>query len=281
MIPVGAFARVSKSEMFYNLDSLYTYMINNKALIGVMLLTDGMLTKTNQPRMTYFSNDMILHNKFQTLINTTYNTSITSFFAEKNGHRTIYARKEHLSVMDDLLKLSPSFKTSPGYISKEEYCNKPQPTLSFLDKCNRKTKIAAINIAMSAEGSIEIIRRENGSIKGVLKLACSHPALVEEWRALFSEFRIKFNIMKDRNIWSGIHGLRTTRSDYILKFYELGGFVNKVKIHRGKRFKNVEKNRVLEAFVKFKKAGIKEYTKLDDQSFWRYIGKYARVPERH
>src|SRR3989344_6267299 len=103
----------------------------SKHLLAVLLLTDGMLTKNNQPRITYFSNDLVLHEIFQTLMSSLYNTKISSFFKEGNGCRTIYARKEHLSAMDDLLKLSPSYKTSPiGYSSIEEYMKSPQPTLS-------------------------------------------------------------------------------------------------------------------------------------------------------
>jgi hypothetical protein len=241
---------------------------DRKKLLAVMLLTDGMLTKTKSPRIMFFSNDETLMNLFRNLIEKIYNTTPTSFFKYKNGYRVIYARKEHIKIMDDLLTLSPSYKTSPNNLSVEDYNNLPQPSLSFMNNCDKELLNRAINIAMAAEGSICVTRRENGTIRGILRFACGHPTLVKYWQKLFQRAGIKLDIDTYYKVWSGISGLRIVDSSEIEKFYKIGGFLDNVKICRGKRFKGISKNKVLEAFINFKKRRIIRYYKLDDNEFW-------------
>lgn len=252
------------------MDKIFTISVpEQKKLIGVLLLTDGMLTlKKKRIEMAYFGNDKILHYIFQKLIKNVYNTKPTSFIRKSNGFKTVYRRDEHRMIAKDLLSLSPSFKSTPKGISVKKYIKVKQPSLKFLMSSQKYVKIFAIRLAMSAEGSITIYRRESGSIGCNLRFACTHKNLTNQWKHIFNELGIDFEINKDKSTWSGLHGLQTTKRENIVKFYELDGFIDNVKINRG-NLKGIEKNKLLNIFINFIKNKPNNYTKLKNDSFWK------------
>jgi hypothetical protein len=79
--------------------------------------------------------------------------------------------------------------------------------------------------------------------------------------------------------YSGIHGLQTVREDDILNFEKIGGFIDGVKVQRGFRFKDWDKDMVLKAYREFinkKRDGRLElYSKLPKTNFWAEIKRSA------
>ena len=226
-----------------------------KKILAVMLLTDGMVTKNS---LIFFNNDLCLHNIFEELIKLSY--AYGKIYTHKKRPNCYKSFCNSRNIVKDMQNLSFTYKTTAGTL----------PNLSFLMRSNKETLINAIKLVMSAEGAISITRRKwNGSIRGELTFACAHPDLLKQWKQIFEKVGLRMNIVHDKYNWAGIHGLRTTNSNIIKRFYELGGFVEGNTIHRGLRFKNCSKNSILEAFIKFKKGDFSNYCQLNDKQFWR------------
>lgn len=88
-------------------------------------------------------------------------------------------------------------------------------------------------------------------IRANLVLSCAHPILCKQWKKLFEKIGIYVNRIKSNNHWSNINGLSTGKISNIKKLYNLGGFIEGVKIsERGKCFGGIEKNALLEVVSK-------------------------------
>ena len=164
-----------------------------------------------------------------------------------------FSKKANLIRVSDeklgkkLTDLSPTFKTSPTlHQTVEDYLASPQPTLCFLYKCNKQTKIWAIRFGFTADGSISL--PING--KSQLAIACYNPSLSQEWKKLLESFGLSCKIHANRASWCGIAGVRIQNYPSIKKFYDLGGFIDGVKISRkSKWYCGMAKNELLERIV--------------------------------
>jgi hypothetical protein len=236
---------------------------DKKKLIAVLLLTDGYIAIIrNHPKISYYGSDKILHDIFTYLINSTYNTS-PSIFYWKN-FATDYVRNEHLCIYEDMHRLSPSFKSTSS-----------KSTVSFLFDSTTKLKRLAIQLAMAAEGSISISRRDKGTVRGDLALACTSPTMCNDWKRLFEEFGVYFSIKKNRLTSTGLHGLQVVKQESILNYYREVGFLPKIHANRAIRFKGREKQEILTLYCMFVSNILKErfkmYTRWDDSVFWEEI----------
>jgi len=243
-------------------------MLNNlgpeekKKLIPVFILTDG---NFHRDRINFFNKQTVMHKLFRDVVEGAYNTKISYYcIPSKRVFTTTVATETSRKVKRDLLGTVRSFKTSPGRLHR----GISSPSINYLLRADKHIQKLALRIAMSSEGYFSITRRENGTIKGYLGLACAHPALVKQWKRLANLHKIDFNLHMDRDNWSGIHGLRTTNSESIRRFYEIGGFAEGLAVMNG-NFKGIEKNALLKSFVKFNRE--EKYSTLSNKMFWNRV----------
>ncbi|MBT3582532.1 hypothetical protein HN510_01815 [Candidatus Woesearchaeota archaeon] len=236
---------------------------DKKKLIAVMLLTDGYIAIIrNHPKISYYGSDKILHDIFKYLINSTYNTSESNFYWR--NFSTDYFKKENMNIYEDMYKLSSSFRS-----------NSKESTVSFLFGLDRDIKILAIQLAMAAEGSISISRRDTGTRRGDLALACTSPTMCNEWKKLFEEFNIHFKIKKNKLTSTGLHGLQAIRQESIKNFYKNINFLPQSYANRARRFKGKEKRNILKMYCDFidniAKEKFKTYTRWNNITFWEKV----------
>ena len=226
------------------IEQLKAEKVDLESILGVCLLTDGsMQVKGRHYRISYSTIDKTLQELIFSLMND-LSVRVPSISFSKKAN-SIRVSDGNLGA--ELLKLSPNFKTSPSwYETKEEYLSTKQPTLSFLDNCNEQTRRWAIRFGFSADGSIS----HSITGKSELSIACYHPSLSFEWMKLLESFGLNCKIGKNINSWCGISGVRAQNYPSIKKFYELGGFIDGVKISKkSRRYRGYEKNDLLKSIV--------------------------------
>lgn len=221
-------------------------------ILGVCLLTDGSLcVKDNNHRISYYTTDANLEKILLSLLNK-LSSNIPKVAYTKKGN---VVRVSDVVLGKHMLSLSPNYKTSPSwkYQTKEDYLSESQPTLKFLSNCNEQTKVWILRFGFSADGSISLPQKSKPS----LDLACYHPTLVLEWKDFLESLGFKCHLVKNKNSWCGLSGIRMQSLSSIKKFYNLGGFIDGVKISRkSRRFCNIPKNALLEHVVKSGQGGI-------------------------
>lgn len=218
--------------------------VDLEAVLAVCLLTDGSLqVKGNHYRISYTTIDPVLEQIILSLMSDlSWNFPSITFSKKGNSIR----------VSDEILgkrmiSLSPNFKTSPtGEQSKEDYLHEPQPTLSFLSKANEVTKIWALRFGFTADGCISLSTYG----KTDLSIACYHPTLCLEWKKFIEELGFNCTLMKTKNSWCSLAGVRMRTRASIKKFYDFGGFIEGVKISRkSRRYCGLAKNELLKQVV--------------------------------
>ena len=150
-------------------------------LLAVFLLTDGYMRKGGGIEL--ICTDKILQNYFLALIREKYGLTPTNNMYMKRGKETIV--HSTLAALD-LLKLSPSYKTSPRNCTSEKYFQGAQPSLSFLENEEVDVLKEIIRIAMSTDGTISAEFPRN-MVYPKLEFACAHPILIKEWQAIFDK----------------------------------------------------------------------------------------------
>lgn len=214
-------------------------------VVAAGILTDGYLyfrKFDNKYQIRFFSSDLNMHSFFQKTILFAFGENCSALLKIKgqNLWTTFYTRGTKNPMLEKLLSFSKTYSTTKGNC----------PSLDFLLKGRNQTKVEALRFAMSCDGSISCKKTRSGKKCFVLRLACANPQLVLQWQKLFQEVGIKMGIDKDKNTWSGIHGLVSGKKDSIKKFAEIGGFLPKnVKVTNGKlvgKLKNEVLNMALE-----------------------------------
>jgi len=238
---------------------------NKKKLLLIMIITDGYFGfRRKYPKISYYSNDKILIKIFVDLMKSSFGI-LPSYYGTNYIEYT--KMQEVKQIYFELRKLCKDIQKQSKKIS-----------LKFLKESSIDVIIAAVRLAMSTEGSMSVSRKPNGAIRGKLAFACANPKLCEEWLDIFKLANIRMIIGKDKTVYSGIHGLQIVREDDILNFENIGGFIEGVKVQRG-RFKNWTKNAVLntyKSFINQKRNGkFRMYTKMPQKLFWGNIDKYA------
>ncbi|OGI12451.1 hypothetical protein A3K64_04365 [Candidatus Micrarchaeota archaeon RBG_16_36_9] len=217
--------------------------ISTIPILASLLITDGSLNyKKNQ--ISFTSTDFTLINIFTDLIK--LNSKIVPYLSKRrNGIFESYVFDAELCKK--LLLLSPSYKKSPyKNQSKEDYLKESQPTIEFLFNQNEEVKRKCIQTAMSCDGFITTSYDKGKNIRNTIGLSCSHPCLIYEWKNLLESFKIDMHIVKNERYWAG-YGCLLSSSSKVIKNFSSIGFIPEVKITgKSKRFKGIEKNKMLE-----------------------------------
>lgn len=213
------------------------------AILATFLITDGSVDISSK-RMTYASNDPVLSDAVVWLfykLSEYLPTACTDKWGVK--HISLYDN----ALTDKVLKLSPSYKTSPSHNqSISQYLAEKQPTISFLNSFDWRTKKLCIRTAFSTDGGI--VFRLNASNE--LFLSCAHPSLCGEWVNFLSQFGLNARIKKNKNSWSGLTGVFIYNKKSLQLFWKIGGFLPAVLISgKSKKFKGLTKNEVLKMSV--------------------------------
>lgn len=225
-------------------------------LIATMLLTDGHVYKRGKMyEIGFSSKSTVLSDLFLELVYLWSDKFTFSRYKDKNGVLRNYA---YLPEDNDIVKITPSYKTSPHRQTKIQYFNEKQPSLDFLLKQDRVYKILCSRIALSTDGclSIHFNRRKNRTrISGKLMLSCAHPFLCQEWKRVFSDIGLNFQAVADKNKWGGLVGLYCYKKTDIEKFYKYGGFIEGVAISgKSRYFNGKEKNELLRRYLETQEA---------------------------
>jgi hypothetical protein len=227
-------------------------------LIAIMLLTDGGAgyRQGNRPYITFTNKAQSLHNIFADLNHYHYNQPPSAYYKpywskpKKQGSKayyTTYNRKEDTETMlQDLYKLSPTFRTEPKHGQTWEEYNKeePQPTLRFLlyTQYPEELRVFALRLAMSTEGSISPAFRSGTRFPYPhLLFSCKHPILKVQWRKFFKTFGIHFE--------PTIEQLETHQLQISERFLELGGFLDGIPVQENSYYFGLERNDVLQAIM--------------------------------
>lgn len=217
-------------------------------LISVFLLTDGYMKKGGG--IMLISTDETLQRYFLTLINEAYGLAPTANSFMKKGKETIV---HSTFAFSNLLEISPSYNTYPRNCNIEEYFQKSQPSLAFLENEDIDLLKEVVRIAMSTDGTVNVDFPHN-SIYPKLEFSCAHPELVKDWKRIFEKVGINSFFIKSKVTWSKIRGFGIKELKSIQRFAEIGGFIDEVKITgKSKYYQGIPKNNLLNCILKLKK----------------------------
>ncbi len=223
--------------------------IDLTCLLAVYILTDGSLIgKPRNYRIAYYAKDITLRNLAFDLL---YQESlyVPSLYLDKKGVYSIRVSDNFLAEI--LLKLTTYKKIPSKNQTLRDYLNQKQPSLDFLKNTDPLTRNWSIRLALSTDGYISLSQSGNYT----LALACYNPTLCKEWVSTLNLIKIKATIIKRKNTWGGVAGVRIANQS-IIQFWEIGGFIPGVKISaKSKYYKGLQKNELLEKVVREKIMG--------------------------
>ncbi|MDI6883727.1 MAG: hypothetical protein QMD00_01080 [Hadesarchaea archaeon] len=233
-----------KMSIFYR--KIESKGIPSLPLLATLLLTDGYLQTRGV--VGYTSRDPTLMNIFIDLVRANSKRP-PNLLQRDDGRLEAYVFDPDLSKK--LLALSPTYKKSPGNVSKKEYLGGPKPVVDFLLAENFQTRVYAVRLAMSADGCITVSKSTNGRFSGSINLGCANPTLLYGWKRVFDSLGIEMGVIKAKVKWAGVGGLIASKKEMLYRFWGLGGFVDGVKITRkSPNFAGVGKNTLLNLFLK-------------------------------
>lgn len=179
-------------------------------------------------------------------------------------------------LVDDLLKLSPNYKTTPYADDIKIYLNSQQPTARFLFNESKSLKWLALRTWFDFDGSISPSfklknkkEKKNDKIYSYyqlqfeveLRISETNPSLIEDLRKICFDLGLNPIKKTNKSKWSGIEGIGISKLDAIKKFISKGGPITDVKIHKSKRFFGIEKKKLCLAVKKI----------LDDKSIKKSV----------
>lgn len=219
------------------LNRLKSESVELLSILAVCLLTDGHLEQRgNTYRLSFSSSDILFVNFICALFYEVGNSTPSIYGPHKNAYNICLSNKE---LGEKLIVLSPEYKTYASNVKK-------QPTISFLGCVNRATQVWGMRVAFSADGYISLPR----SKKPTLGLACCNENICFEWVDFLKKFGIRAKVIKTSRYPEGVSGIRICEFKSIQKFWNLGGFVDGIKISsKSKIHEGMEKNKLLEECV--------------------------------
>ncbi|MAG20372.1 hypothetical protein CL618_02990 [archaeon] len=202
-------------------------------LLAVIALSDGTIDKRGKYMRSITlrtnKNSVGQHDMFNYLSNQVINKNAGNIKSKKFLCSRIYSTK----LVKKLLKLSPSYKTTPCKENKEDFLSKPQPTLSFMFNEDKKIQILALRMWFDFEGTIiprfrlckKVDRKYFSYDLAFLYevfLAESNPSLVNDLIKLCNNVGFKAVIKKDPRNWIGLGGVKLYGKEDVIKFSKLG-----------------------------------------------------------
>lgn len=221
-----------------------------------MLLTDGNAgyRQEHRPYITFTNKAKPLHAIFADLNHYYYSQQPSAYFKpywskpKRQGSKayyTTYNRKEETETMlQDLLKLSPTFRTRPklGNLWEDYLQEEIQPSLEFLfdENYSQDSRVFAVRLAMCTEGTITpMFRNDSSKPFPHLVFSCWHPRLLAQWEKFFRLMGLELSPSAGR--------LESGRIQTAKKFLEMGGFFAGIFVQKGSYYEGFTKQQILKA----------------------------------
>lgn len=241
-------------------------------LLAIIILSDGTISKCGKYSKslkldTIYYNDC-QHDFYDYLCKNIFNKKANRCRYKVNNTKILSSRLYGVIYIKELLKLSPSYKTTPGpKFSKKEFLVSSQPTIKFiLNSKSKKLKKLALRTYFDFDGSVipsfkmkykkdirkgKIYPYYQIQFQCDINIAETNPNLVEEILSLCKMLNLKAIVVKDRRKWSGINGIRVTELNSVKKFIKFGGPITGVKISsKSKRFFGITKDAVCRGVIR-------------------------------
>ncbi|MBS3163284.1 LAGLIDADG family homing endonuclease [Candidatus Woesearchaeota archaeon] len=220
-------------------------------LLSIIVLSDGTIAKKKQYlgpiKLETVYYNKCQHSMFKQICKKLFNKELHEYIYLCNNKKIISSRLYGKKYVKELLRLSPSYQTSPGPIlSKKEFLDSAQPSIKhILENKNIKLKRLALRTYFDFDGSIVPSfymkykkDKKNGKIYSYyqIQFECpvyiseTNPYLIKELVVLCKNLGLNAVIKKDKRNWSGIEGLRISELKSIKKFISWGGPISGVKI---------------------------------------------------
>jgi hypothetical protein len=227
-------------------------------IIAVSLIAEGAAghRQDGHPYVTFTNKAESLHAIFADLVYHAYSIEPSAYYqaywsrAGKQGakayYTTYFRRHDTETILQDLLKLTPVFRTRPKRgQSWGDYLKEPlQPTLQFLlrDDIPEAIAVFALRLAMSAEGTISPIFRHDAQYPYPhLAFGCSHPILQRDWQSFFARQGITFHLTTAM--------LESAVIQVSERFLEIGGFLSGVRIRENSYYHDIDRQDLLKAIL--------------------------------
>ena len=228
--------------------------VSNNAIIFSLLLTEG---SKNSKGFDFSNKSDELHNLLVEAIKNRYNilpTTYNRYVGDVN--RTFFSTRQSLKIRDDIEKYLGNIQTKPGKNIKTFLENNP-PTLDFVKTL--EDKIAVIRIFAVTEGGVYFLltpynRRNDESIAvPCIHIACSHPKLLLDLYDMVVELGFRPSLRQDKT-WSGWAGIRFNSFVDSIRFLNLGGFLENVKVARSDSyFYNLNKQEIFLSILELRR----------------------------
>jgi transcriptional regulator with XRE-family HTH domain len=233
-----------------------------RTIIGPCLQSDGSMDQKNCKRIRFYNNNKILHDLFVDAMYFEYSELPTSYFRRRSGNYknyvTNYQKKSLNDSVDALMKLMGNAKTSPARgQAVDEYLQEPQPNLNYLINAPMTEQQIAVRIWASTEGYVSFFK-DRGRIKGqiypTIAISCAHPILAKQIQQIAKRHGINFNLINEKDNWSGIGWLANKTISGCIDFLKIGGFIRGVKISSNSPYhEGIAKDILLLGILEFKK----------------------------
>jgi len=195
-----------------------------------------------------------LHDLFYDLFLFAYDLKLPTLYSERRGYRRSGFRgKKYESVVRDLFKFTPTFKTKPDKDSSEH-----GPTIKFILNEKDWLEKTALRLYFDLEGFIStkfIVRKRSKCTSDRfqfqfiprLGISVSNRNVAQELKKLAESVGISMTFLKDKRTWSGISAIDTENKKEVFNFEKIDGFLTSVKVSKSELNKGFSKQVILEA----------------------------------
>ncbi|MBW2973078.1 hypothetical protein KY346_01660 [Candidatus Woesearchaeota archaeon] len=213
-------------------------------LLAVIVLAEGYMdTKKRYIRLLTVGNKQ-QHLLFKYLCVALFNKTPKLYVYLRDNKKIIVSTLHSANALEELLTLSPTYKTTPGLQTKSEYLKNPQPTLSFLLDESVIIKQLALRILFDFGGSLcytfklksKKDKKKNKTyqyyqvqFEAEFRIAETNPSVVSDMRRLCLSLGLSARIKQDKRNWSIFQGIEISKIKDVQKIAAMGPITN-VKI---------------------------------------------------
>lgn len=242
----------------FPLNKLYSDLksegVSDNVIISSLLITEG---SKNKKGFDFSNKSKVLHDLLVESVYNKYKILPTTYFRyQEDASRTFFSTKEALNVRKDIENFIGNLKTTPRN-DLFNYLREDQPSLSKVIKNN--DKIALLRIFAVTEGGIYFkltpYNRKNKEFIALpqIYIICTHPKILLELYNILLSLNFHPTLIKGKS-WSNWTGIILPSFRDSIRFLELGGFLNGVKVARtDSKFYNIEKQSLFLAVLELRK----------------------------
>jgi hypothetical protein len=212
--------------------------------LAIIAMSDGTIKNKNEIRLETHNTSLSLHTLLGSFSEKLINKTPTSYLNKRGFLRTNLCS---VDLVKGLLKLSPTYKTTPVNEVKEEYLSKPQPTLKFILNESKKIQMLAFRMWFDFEGCVIprfrlAEKKDKGyfyfdlAFQSQLFLSETNPTLVQDLIDLSKNIGFNATIKNKKGYWSGIDGISVTRKNNVIEFCKQGPLTDVLVSKKSSRF---------------------------------------------